>query len=184
MVCPFNTKRRHTPLFFAYLQGVFNLRSIMSQIIADFAQAENALLDRCEAAILILHNGGPAGSLSNADKSLLTLLAARQTAITVELETLSNGGVSDGSGVIAGVPVIAIPLAVTGTVGQPFSFQIQASNSPTSYSAEGLPVWATIDTASGIITGTPTVAGVSAVKINAANAAGQGLDPTLTITVS
>jgi hypothetical protein len=168
---------------FVFFYGLFNLRFIMSQIIADFATAENALLDRCEAAILILHNGGPAGSLSNADKSLLTLLAARQTAITVELETLSNGGVSDGSGVVAGVPVISIPLTATGTVGQPFSFQIQASNNPTSYSAEGLPTGIQVDTASGLITGTPTVAGVSAVKINAANAAGQGLDPTLTITV-
>jgi hypothetical protein len=169
----------HKSLLFAYLSGLFNIKVIMSQVITDFASAANALLDRCEAAILILHNGTGGNDISAADRAALALLAARQTAITTELEALAGSEVP-----VTGVPVISIPLAVTGTVGQPFSFQIQASNGPTSYSATSLPTWATVNTTTGLITGTPTVSGVNLVKINASNASGPGLDPVLTITVS
>jgi len=201
MVCPFITKRRHTPLFFAYLQGVFNLRSIMSQIIIDVSSVMNALLDRCEAAVLIFRK--PSDGISTADQALLNSIVTRQTALTVSLEQialtdgsgLSNGsGISDGSSISngsgvsdgSGVPVISSPADVSATLGVPFSFSLKASNNPTSYTASGLPAWAMLNTSTGAITGTPNVTGRSAVKVNALNnhATGQSVDSTLTITVS
>ncbi|HUR56836.1 MAG TPA: putative Ig domain-containing protein [Opitutaceae bacterium] len=64
-----------------------------------------------------------------------------------------------------------------------FSYQITATNSPTSYSASGLPVGLSLNTSSGLITGTPSVAGVYSVALSAANASGTGPTASLTLTV-
>ncbi len=80
-------------------------------------------------------------------------------------------------------PVISSPLAQSGTVGSAFNYQITASSSPISYGATGLPGGLGINTSTGAITGTPTVAGTSNVTISATNSAGTG-SATLVITVS
>ncbi len=79
-------------------------------------------------------------------------------------------------------PVISSSTSASATVGTPFSYQITASNSPTSYSATGLPGGLSVNTSSGAITGTPTTSGTSTITIGAANATGTGT-ATLTLTV-
>ena len=69
-------------------------------------------------------------------------------------------------------PVINSSLSAAGRVAQSFSYTISASNSPTSYSASGLPAGLTVQSA--IISGTPTQAGTYAVQISASNSAGTG----------
>lgn len=73
--------------------------------------------------------------------------------------------------------------STSGTVGTAFSYQIQATNSPTSYSASGLPSGLVLDTNTGVISGTPVSAGVSSVTIGASNSAGSD-SKTLTITIA
>ncbi len=65
-----------------------------------------------------------------------------------------------------------------------FNHQITASNSPTSFSASGLPAGLTVDTATGLISGTPTVTGTSSVTLIASNSHGTGSPATLTLTVN
>ena len=77
-------------------------------------------------------------------------------------------------GVVQPAPVITSALTANGRVGNAFSYQITASNSPTSYAAAGLPSGLTIDTATGIISGTPTSGGNSNITISATNAGGTG----------
>ena len=60
-----------------------------------------------------------------------------------------------------GAPAITSATSAGGTVGMGFSYQIAATNSPTSYSATGLPVGLSVSTATGLISGTPTSAGTS-----------------------
>lgn len=55
-------------------------------------------------------------------------------------------------------PEITSPATLNGVVGEAFSHQVTAVNDVTSYSAEGLPEWLSMD-ADGLITGTPTEAG-------------------------
>ena len=72
----------------------------------------------------------------------------------------------------ASPPVITSPLTASGNQGTPFTYTITATNSPTSYNATGLPAGLTIDTATGIISGTPSVSGTFNIAITATNGIG------------
>lgn len=69
-------------------------------------------------------------------------------------------------------PVITSELEESGAEEEEFSYQIEATNNPTSYSATDLPAGLTIDTTTGLISGTPTTAGTYNVTICATNSAG------------
>ncbi|WP_320813990.1 choice-of-anchor D domain-containing protein [Flavobacterium sp.] len=85
-----------------------------------------------------------------------------------------------GNGVSA--PVITSSLTASGNQGLPFTYTITATNTPTSYNATGLPAGLTINTATGVISGTPSVMGSFNVTITATNAAGSD-NQTLVITL-
>jgi len=72
------------------------------------------------------------------------------------------------------VPVITSPNTATGTNGVAFRYQITASGSPTSYAAADLPLGLTVNTKSGLISGTPTRAGTNQVMLTASNRFGPG----------
>jgi hypothetical protein len=80
-------------------------------------------------------------------------------------------------------PVITSTLTATGTAGVPFSYQITATSNPTSYDAIDLPGGLTVDTTTGLISGSPTGIGIFTVTISATNASGTG-SATLTLTIS
>jgi bilirubin oxidase len=86
-------------------------------------------------------------------------------------------------------PVITSSLTATVTHGTSFSYQIAATNSPTSYSAvlsstnAGLPGGLTVNTNTGVISGTPTTASTCNIVIIATNAGGS-THATLVLTVN
>ena len=80
--------------------------------------------------------------------------------------------ISSGAGTVA--PSITSATAASGTVGSSFSYQITATNTPTSYGATGLPAGLTVSSSTGLISGTPTATGTSAVTLTATNAEGTG----------
>ena len=94
------------------------------------------------------------------------------------------------------VPAFTSATKVEGTINQPFSFQVTANGNPTSYAilTGELPPGLSFDTATGLISGTPTEAIVTGLNISATNANGTGqasliIDigndaPTLTVTAS
>jgi autotransporter-associated beta strand protein len=92
------------------------------------------------------------------------------------------GLISWSSASRAAVPVISSGTVASGRVGSAFNFIISASNSPTSYSAVGLPAGMTIDTNLGVISGTPTAVGTSMITLGATNSSGTG-SSTLLFTV-
>lgn len=85
---------------------------------------------------------------------------------------------------VLGLPVITSSDTTAGSVGTAFTFSITASSSPTSYSASPLPAGLTVNTATGVISGTPTTAGVTIVAVTATNGVGTSLPATLTITIA
>jgi hypothetical protein len=82
-----------------------------------------------------------------------------------------------------GAPVITSATTVPATVGVAFNYSITATNSPTSYSAAGLPPGLTFNAATGVITGVPTAAGPYTVVVGANNNFGSG-SATVALTVS
>ena len=72
------------------------------------------------------------------------------------------------------LPIITSAASASGTVGAPLSYAITATNSPTSYSAWSLPPGLTVNTQTGVISGTPTTAGSYTATVNAFNASGTG----------
>ncbi len=105
--------------------------------------------------------------------------------------TIANGkvyvGTTSGVGVFGilpgtSMPVITSPLSASGTVGTPFSYQIAASNGPTSFGATPLPAGLVFNAASGVIAGTPSAAGTANITISAANTGGSG-SATLALTI-
>jgi len=89
---------------------------------------------------------------------------------------------SSTTGVTA-APVITSATTASGTVGTAFSYQITATNTPTSYGATGLPAGLSLSGTTGLISGTPTTAGTSTVTLSATNASGTG-NATLTLTIT
>jgi hypothetical protein len=87
---------------------------------------------------------------------------------------------SVGSG---SAPAITSASTATGTAGSAFSYQIAATNSPTSYNATGLPSGVSVNTITGVITGAPDTFGVYTVLLSAINASGTGT-ATLTLSVN
>ena len=79
----------------------------------------------------------------------------------------------------AAVPVIVSNVVAQGTVGTDFYYSVNASGSPTSYAASGLPTGLSFDVY-GDISGIPTTPGSYPVTVSATNAAGTG---TVTLTL-
>jgi len=83
----------------------------------------------------------------------------------------------------SGAPTISSLLTAAATAGSVFSYQIVASNTPTSFTSGTLPAGLTLDLVTGIISGTPTAGGVSNITITALNNLGQD-SQTLVLTTS
>ena len=71
-------------------------------------------------------------------------------------------------------PVITSPSSAQGTNGVAFSYQITANNNPTSFGASNLPAGLSVNTNSGLISGTPTVTTSVTVALSASNEGGTG----------
>ncbi|MGB9509889.1 MAG: Ig domain-containing protein, partial [Candidatus Acidiferrum sp.] len=104
------------------------------------------------------------------------------SALILSITGCGSGG-GGGSNNKVAAPAITSSATASGAVGAAFSYQITASNSPTSFGATGLPAGLTVNTTSGLISGTPTAAGTSSVTVSATNSGGTGSGP-LTLTVN
>jgi hypothetical protein len=77
-----------------------------------------------------------------------------------------------GTVVAENPPAITSSNTSQAAVGQLYTYQITASNAPQSFNATGLPAGLSVDTGSGIISGTPAATGTYAVTITASNPVG------------
>src|SRR5205085_2425603 len=99
--------------------------------------------------------------------------------------TFVNGTLTVTAAVPTAAPVVTSAATATGTYGTSgFSYSFTASQSPTSYSVTGtLPNGLTLNTSSGVISGTPTQSGLFTVTIGATNSIGTGT-ASLAITIN
>lgn len=80
-------------------------------------------------------------------------------------------------------PVITSSTTASGVAGSSFSYQISATNSPTSYGASSLPSGLAVNSTTGLISGTPASSGTFSVNLSATNSGGTG-SATLALSVS
>lgn len=96
-------------------------------------------------------------------------------------DTTADNGVLT---VNAATPVVT-PASPTGTYNTAFSYNVVASNTPTSFAvASGtLPTGLSLNTTTGLISGTPTQVGTFAIGVTASNGGGTSPAATITITI-
>jgi HKD family nuclease len=95
---------------------------------------------------------------------------------------------ADFTGTTANTVSVTDPGSQTGTVGTAASLQIGASDSASgqtlTYSANGLPAGLSINSSTGLISGTPTAAGTSSVTVTATDTTGASAGASFTWTVN
>src|SRR5260221_9116041 len=87
--------------------------------------------------------------------------------------TLPNGNQTVTFTIAVGIPAINSPTTASLLTGQPFSYQITATNGPTSFTATALPTGLSIN-ASGLISGTTFQIGSFTIPLTATNGTGTG----------
>ena len=138
------------------------------------------------AATSFAATGLPAGLSINPDTGVISGTPTTVGSSSITINASNAGGIGSRTLLLTVnplVPVITSAATATTTVGQSFSYTITANNTPTSLNATGLPAGLTVNTATGLISGTPTTVGSSTITINASNAGGMG-SQTLLLTVS
>lgn len=82
-------------------------------------------------------------------------------------------------------PTLTNVLQVSGQEGQPFTFKLTATGSPTIvFGATPLPAGLSLNTATGVISGTPTAVGLTNVNISATNTFGADTGKVLAISIA
>jgi hypothetical protein len=97
----------------------------------------------------------------------------------VNISATNDGGTGTASLTINIAPAAPPPQITSATQassdeGSSFSYQITATNQPTSYGASGLPPNLSINPSTGLISGTTTQSGTFNVGLSATNESGTG----------
>lgn len=82
----------------------------------------------------------------------------------------------------SGAPVLVGPSTAMGALGDPFSYQITATNAPTRYAVDGLVKGIRVDPKTGLISGMPAGTGTHTLTLHTSNSQG-GDTQALTLTV-
>ncbi|MCX6965055.1 MAG: Ig domain-containing protein, partial [Verrucomicrobia bacterium] len=122
--------------------------------------------------------GLPSGLSINTSTGVISGIPTTAGNSSISITATNNDGATGSAtllmSITSPVPVINSPASANGTVGSSFNYQITASRVPTSFGAVGLPSGISVNSSTGIISGTPTQSGLFASTISATNSHGTG----------
>ena len=149
-----------------------------------------ALLDGVIAADIanVILGGSPVANF--ASSAIANDIAVTVTGYSISGSAIGNYSLTQPTGLTANITSVAVPVIssaltqneIYGTVSSEYT--ITATNSPTSFSATGLPAGMTLNTSTGVISGTPTEVGTINTTISATNGGGAGNSETLVFTIA
>ena len=113
-------------------------------------------------------------SITNGGNIVVSWWSDRGTNASGSSRLIGMTSVRVATSPIPEAPVITSPSSAQGTNGVAFSYQITANNNPTSFGASNLPAGLSVNTDSGLISGTPTVTTSVTVALSASNEGGTG----------
>ncbi len=132
--------------------------------------------------------GLPAGLSLNPTTGVISGICTQTGTWPVAISATNQGGTTNATlQIVISDPALSAPpnirgrLGVQGIIGSAFTYFISATGAK-QYAVSGLPPGLALDSTSGLLTGTPTTAGIYAVAISASNAAGTS-HAVVTITV-
>ena len=124
------------------------------------------------------------GSATQLTATVPAALIATAGTASITVVTPCGGTSNAQTFTIAATPAITSPLTACGAKGVAFSYTIAASNNPTSFTASPLPAGLSVNTSTGVISGTPTTAGTTNVTITASNGASSCNTATATLVIT
>ena len=151
--------------------------------------------DTCTGSLSYKASGLPTGLSINASSGVISGTASTAGTYTVTLTGTDSTGPSGSAtftwtvgSTATNTVTVTNPGSQSGTVGTAVSLQIAASDSASgqklTYSASGLPAGLSIGSTTGLISGTPTVAGTSTVKVTATDTTGASGSASFTFTIA
>jgi hypothetical protein len=163
---------------------LFNPSGVQIGSATDHATLENGDVIHFESVgsnFLVSHNGTVLINTTDSSQSTGTVwlgLAAHSSVSDTTFSKVVIGSVTQGN-----PPVITSPAAASGATGTSFSYTITGTNIPTSFGATGLPLGLSVNTSTGVISGTPQTSGTVTIGLSATNASGTG-NQNLTLMIS
>jgi formylglycine-generating enzyme required for sulfatase activity len=134
----------------------------------------------------VANNSLPPGLMVSASTGVISGTPTQTGSFSTMISEGNIGGTNSVTldlNILPPLPAITSPLTASGSNGGAFTYTITATNSPTSFSASGLPPALSIDGSNGVISGTLEAGGQIPVTISATNLGGT-VSATLTISVS
>jgi hypothetical protein len=129
--------------------------------------------------------GLPSGLTVTSTSGLISGTLATTGANNIALKAINLGGTGTATlalTILPQPPVITSATTATAILNQSFTYQVTATNAPTSYSFSNVPAGLVSSTSTGLISGTATATGSSSIGITVTNAGGSGAT-TLVLTV-
>jgi hypothetical protein len=129
--------------------------------------------------------GLPSGLTITSTSGLISGTPTVVATTDITLKAINLGGTGAATlalTVLPQPPVITSATSAIAIAGDPFAYQVTATNTPTGYSFSTLPAGLVSNTGTGLISGTATIPGSSSVVLTATNSGGSGT-ATLLITV-
>ncbi|MGH9573363.1 MAG: choice-of-anchor D domain-containing protein [Candidatus Acidiferrales bacterium] len=140
----------------------------------------------CRSFVQVGSVSGSSTSYQDGGLSASTVYDYRVRSVSAQGASSSSSNTATATTLAAAAsPVITSVTTGSASVGTAFTYQIKATNLPTSYGASGLPGGLTMNTTGGLISGAPTSSGNFSVILSATNGSGTGTAKlTLTVTSS